>query len=132
MPKIRSLEDLIKQKEKAKEKLSLRKISDKENLITLKVAMGTCGIAAGAKETFEKLLEVIEEKGLDNIRVIQTGCMGYCHAEPTVEVVEPGKEPILYGKIKGDKARELIEKHILNGELLQDSIIGETHTSINE
>jgi NADP-reducing hydrogenase subunit HndB len=132
MPKIRSLEDLIKQKEKAKEKLSLRKISDKENLITLKVAMGTCGIAAGAKETFEKLLEVIEEKGLDNIRVIQTGCMGYCHAEPTVEVVEPGKEPILYGKIKGNKARELIEKHILNGELLQDSIIGETHTSINE
>ena len=132
MPKIRSLEDLLKQKEAAKNKLFLRKVADKENIITLKVAMGTCGIAAGAKETFEKLIETIEEKGLDNIRVIQTGCMGYCHAEPTVEVNEPGKEPMLYGKIKGDKAKELIEKHILNGELLQDSIIGETHKSINE
>ncbi|WP_240739126.1 hypothetical protein [Marinitoga lauensis] len=54
----------------------MRKVADKENIITLKVAMGTCGIAAGAKETFEKLIETIEEKGLDNIRVIQTGCMG--------------------------------------------------------
>jgi NADP-reducing hydrogenase subunit HndB len=132
MPKIKSLEDLLKQKEAAKDKLSLRKIAEDDNIITLRVAMGTCGIAAGAKETFDKLLEAIEEKNLENIRVIQTGCMGYCHAEPTVEVVEPGKEPILYGKIVGDKAKELIEKHILNGELLQDSIIGETHTSINE
>ncbi|SHF16833.1 NAD(P)-dependent iron-only hydrogenase iron-sulfur protein [Marinitoga hydrogenitolerans DSM 16785] len=132
MPKIRSLEDLIKQKELVKNKLSLRTVADNENLITLKVAMGTCGIAAGAKETFEKLLDVIEEKGLDNIRVIQTGCMGYCHAEPTVEINEPGKEPILYGRITGEKAKDLIEKHILNGELLQDSIIGETHKSINE
>ncbi|KAF2956325.1 (2Fe-2S) ferredoxin domain-containing protein [Marinitoga sp. 38H-ov] len=132
MPKIKSLEDLLKQKESAKDKLSLRKVAENDNVITLRVAMGTCGIAAGAKETFDKLLETIEEKKLENIRVIQTGCMGYCHAEPTVEVVEPGKEPILYGKISGDKAKELIEKHILNGELLQDSIIGETHTSINE
>ncbi|AEX86276.1 NADP oxidoreductase [Marinitoga sp. 1135] len=132
MPKIKSLEDLLKQKEAAKNKLNLRKIADKDNIITLKVAMGTCGIAAGAKETFNKLVEIVEEKGLDNIRIIQTGCMGYCHAEPTVEVSEPGKEPILYGKINEERAVELIEKHILNGELLQDSIIGETHKSINE
>ncbi|GAB6189319.1 hypothetical protein JCM30566_10580 [Marinitoga arctica] len=132
MPKIRSLEDLLKQKEAAKSKLSLRKIAENDNIITLRVAMGTCGIAAGAKETFDRLLESIEEKGIENIRVIQTGCMGYCHAEPTVEVVEPGKEPVLYGKINGEKAIELIEKHILNGELLQDSIIGETHKSIND
>jgi NADP-reducing hydrogenase subunit HndB len=53
--------------------------------------------------------------------------MGYCHSEPTIEVIEPGKDSIIYGKMTKDRAGELIQKHIIDGELLQDSIIGKTH-----
>ncbi|BBE31989.1 NADP oxidoreductase [Tepiditoga spiralis] len=127
MAKIKSLEDLLKMKETAKKNLTIRNAANDENKIILKVAMGTCGIAAGAKETFNALVEEIAKKGLENVVVVQTGCMGYCHAEPTVEVNEVGKEPVLYGNIKANRASEIIEKHILNNELLQDSIIGETH-----
>ena len=127
MSKIKSLEELLKMKEAAKKNLTIRNAANNENKIILKVAMGTCGIAAGAKETFNALVEEITKKGLENVVVVQTGCMGYCHAEPTVEVNEVGKEPVLYGNIKANRASEIIEKHILNNELLQDSIIGETH-----
>ncbi|HOO74915.1 MAG TPA: (2Fe-2S) ferredoxin domain-containing protein [Tepiditoga sp.] len=127
MSKIKNINDLIKLKNAAQDKLFIRTAADSKSKITLKVAMGTCGIAAGAKETYNKLVEIIDEKKLNNIVVVQTGCMGYCHAEPTVEVNEPGKDSILYGKITSEKAADLIEKHILNGELLQDSIVGETH-----
>jgi NADP-reducing hydrogenase subunit HndB len=127
MAKIKSLQDLIKLKEDSKDKIQIRKTAGEKDKIVLKVAMGTCGISAGAKETFSALIEAIDKHGLDNVVVTQTGCMGYCHAEPTVQVNEPEKETFLYGNITAEKAEELIVKHIINGELLQDSIVGETH-----
>lgn len=127
MSKIKSIEELMKLKDEAEKNIKYRNAANKKEKIILKVAMGTCGISAGAKETFNKLIDVIDEKKLDNVVVIQTGCMGYCHAEPTVEVNEPNKEPILYGHIDESKVEELVEKHLIKKELLQDSIIGETH-----
>ncbi|MDN5341860.1 (2Fe-2S) ferredoxin domain-containing protein [Oceanotoga sp. DSM 15011] len=129
MSKIKSLQDLMNLKETATKNMKIRNAADEKEKIILKVAMGTCGISAGAKETFNALVEAIDKKNLEHVVVVQTGCMGYCHAEPTVEVVEPNKESILYGHIDAEKAETLIEKHIINGELLQDSIIGETHQS---
>jgi len=128
MPKIKSIDELMKMKNEAQQNIKFRNAASKQEKTILKVAMGTCGISAGAKETFNKLIDVIDEKDLEDVVVIQTGCMGYCHAEPTVEVNEPGKEPILYGHISEDRVEELIEKHLIKKELLQDSIIGETHT----
>lgn len=128
MPKIKSIDELMKMKNEAQQNIKFRNAASKQEKTILKVAMGTCGISAGAKETFNKLIDVIDEKNLEDVVVIQTGCMGYCHAEPTVEVNEPGKEPILYGHISEDRVEELIEKHLIKKELLQDSIIGETHT----
>jgi NADP-reducing hydrogenase subunit HndB len=127
MAKIKSIEELMKMKDKAQQNIKFRSAADKKEKTILKVAMGTCGISAGAKETFNKLIDVIDEKNLEDVVVIQAGCMGYCHAEPTVEVNEPGKEPILYGHIDKSRVKELVEKHLINKELLQDSIIGETH-----
>lgn len=128
MPKIKSIDELMKMKNEAQQNIKFRNAASKQEKTILKVAMGTCGISAGAKETFNKLIDVIDEKDLEDVVVIQTGCMGYCHAEPTVEVNELGKEPILYGHISEDRVEELIEKHLIKKELLQDSIIGETHT----
>lgn len=127
MAKIKNIQDLMKMKEQAKDKLQIRKTAGDKDKVVLKVAMGTCGIAAGAKETFSALIDAIDKHDLDHIVVTQTGCMGYCHAEPTVEVNEPNKKPILYGHIDAEKAERLIIKHFIQNKLLQDSIIGETH-----
>jgi len=132
MKKLGSLKDLENLKDKLKDQYFMRNNADNEHKIVIKVAMGTCGIAAGAREVFNVLIEEIENKKLDNVIINQTGCMGYCHSEPTVEISEAGKDTILYGNITKEIAAEVIEKHILKGELLQDSIIGETHFRADE
>lgn len=121
---IKSLDELKKIREKSLKKVNLRETGEgTEATIELMVGMATCGIAAGARVTLEALLDEISKQDLKNIRVVQVGCLGYCHSEPIVQVNEPGKEPILYGKVDDVKARDIINKHILKHELLDDSII---------
>ena len=95
MEKIKSLADLKKIRDNVQSKIDLREKSEHpENLIQIKVAMATCGIAAGSKETMNYFLNNLEKNGIQAV-VTQTGCMGYCFAEPTVEITKPGKEPIV-------------------------------------
>ncbi len=96
MAKIKSLEELKKIKEQAQNTVSLRVKGDNiENLIQIRVAMATCGIAAGARETMDEFIKVLQEEKIENAVVTQTGCMGYCYAEPTIELTMPGKEPVV-------------------------------------
>ena len=96
MEKIKSLADLKKIRDNVQSKIDLREKSEHpENLIQIKVAMATCGIAAGSKETMNYFLNNLEKNGIQAV-VTQTGCMGYCFAEPTVEITKPGKEPIVF------------------------------------
>ncbi len=97
------------------------KSNDPEGLVQIKVAMATCGIASGAKEVMEFLIEETAKRGIRTV-VTQTGCMGYCYAEPTIEVQIPGKEPIVFGDVDIKKADQIVEKYIKNGELV-DGII---------
>lgn len=78
--------------------------------------MATCGIAAGSKETMNYFLNNLEKNGIQAV-VTQTGCMGYCFAEPTVEITKPGKEPIVFGHVNCAKAEEIIQKYLKNDEL---------------
>ncbi|HOB16767.1 MAG TPA: (2Fe-2S) ferredoxin domain-containing protein [Defluviitoga sp.] len=104
------------------------KKNDSENKTTyLKVALGTCGISSGAEETFNELLKVINETKLENVEVIKTGCLGYCYAEPTVEVNEPGKEPILYGFVTKSKVHDIVYNHLMEGKIVKELIVHETH-----
>ena len=122
MNKIKSLDDLRKMKQQAESKLNLREKSDNpDSLVQIKVGMATCGIASGARETMNAFLEKIEKENLNAI-VTQTGCMGYCHAEPTVEVIKPGWDPIVYGNVDTLKAVEIVDKYIKQGELVGDII----------
>lgn len=66
---------------------------------------------------------------MTNVVVVQSGCLGYCFAEPTVEVRIPGKEPVIYGNIDAQKARELV-KHIKNGETVKEWIVERTFNNI--
>lgn len=121
---IKSLDELKKIREKSLQKVNLRETGESgDDTIELMVGMATCGIAAGARVTLEALLDEISKQDLKNIKVVQVGCLGYCHSEPIVQVNEPGKEPVLYGKVDDAKARDIINKHILKHELLDDSII---------
>ncbi|MBO2524570.1 MAG: NADP oxidoreductase [Bacteroidetes bacterium] len=122
MDKIKSLADLKKKREELQSNLKLRESGDNvENMIQIKVAMATCGIASGAKQVMETLIEECNKKNVQAV-VTQTGCMGYCYAEPTVEVKKPGADPIVFGYVNQAKAVDLVDKYILNNELLEGII----------
>jgi len=124
---IKSLEELKKIREESIKKVNLRESGENaEDIIEILIGMATCGIAAGARETLNAFLDEIDKRNLKNIRVIQVGCMGYCHSEPTVQVNIPGNAPVLYGNVDEKMTIEIIEKHILNGELLDENILIKT------
>ena len=130
MAKIKSLDELRKIKEQAKNTVSLRVKGDNiENMIQVRVAMATCGIASGAREVMNEFIEELQRQNMDNVVVTQTGCMGYCYAEPTLELTMPGQEPIIYGYVDKAKVHDIIEKTIKTGELL-DGIINSKHKTI--
>ena len=131
MTKIKSLADLKRIKEEVQSKIKLRENSDNpEQIVQIKVGMATCGIASGAKETMKYFVEELEQDAIDAV-VTQTGCMGYCYAEPTVEITLPNKEPVVFGHVKKEKAREIIDVFIKRGELV-DGIIPVNFKTIDE
>ncbi len=122
MEKLKSLADLERIREETRTKLELRvRGDDPEGLVQVKVAMATCGIASGAKTIMDFFADELDKRGIGAV-VTQTGCMGYCYAEPTVEVQLPGQEPVVYGFVDRKRADEIIEKYIKNGELVEGII----------
>lgn len=122
--KVKSLEELKKIREAAAGGTQLRTTGENPDRIVLAVGMATCGIAAGARKTMNALREGIEANKIEDVSILATGCLGFCYAEPLVEVREPGKEPIRYGNVDENRAKEIIEKHIKHGILLDNAIIG--------
>jgi NADP-reducing hydrogenase subunit HndB len=122
MGKINSLDDLKKIRDGALSKIEMRSAADSpEGMVQVRVAMATCGIASGAKPIMDFFTDELEKRGVGAV-ITQTGCMGYCYAEPTVEVVMPGKEPMVFGFVDQKRADEIIEKYIKNGELVEGII----------
>jgi NADP-reducing hydrogenase subunit HndB len=117
-----TLEELRKLRDSRKTDLKKRDAEGKE--IQVIVGMGTCGIAAGAKITLDAFLASLDENKLvETVMVRQTGCMGLCHSEPTVEVVVPGMPAVIYGKVDAAVAQEIVKKHIIGKELLDNHIL---------
>jgi NADP-reducing hydrogenase subunit HndB len=117
-----SLEDLRNLRDSKKNDLRKRDAEGKE--IQVVVGMGTCGIAAGAKQTLDAFITGLDENKLvDSVLVRQTGCMGLCHSEPTVEVIAPDMPSVIYGKVDAACAKEIISKHIIGRELLDGHIL---------
>jgi len=85
--------------------------------------MGTCGIAAGAKETLKAIVEALNEHGVNDVAVVQSGCMGLCEVEPTVEVRLEGQEPVVYGRVTPENARRIVKMHILEGRVVEDLVV---------
>jgi NADP-reducing hydrogenase subunit HndB len=115
-----TLEDLRKLRETKQSAMKKRDIEGKDSRIV--VGMGTCGIAAGAKAALDAFLEALDEKGITNVSVTQTGCMGLCYVEPTVEVLVPGMPDVIYGKVDAQTAKKIVEQHIIGKQLVTDHI----------
>ncbi|MGB9661774.1 MAG: (2Fe-2S) ferredoxin domain-containing protein [Moorellaceae bacterium] len=117
---MKSVEELLKLKEEIQESLALREGGHKIKVI---VGMGTCGIAAGAREVMSALLDELAKRRLTNVVVTQTGCIGLCAQEPLVDVLVPGKPRVTYGKVDAQKARQIVAQHIVNGVIVSEWVV---------
>ena len=130
MAKIKSFAELKKIKDDVRSKVALREQGENiDKLVNVRVAMATCGIASGAREVMNYIVDECASQGVENVVVTQTGCMGYCYAEPTIEVTLPGQESVVFGHVDNDKAKEIIATYIKEGNLV-DGIIPQTHKTI--
>ncbi len=124
-----SLEELRRLRGEKQQEMKKRDTDGKS--IQIIVGMGTCGIAAGAKATLEAFIETLDEKGLaGDVIIRQTGCMGLCSNEPTVEVVVPDMPTVIYGRVDADVAKTIVEKHLIHKELLDKHILDRPSTDI--
>ena len=121
---MKSLEELKAIREKMQGKVGMR--SEDSGQIRVIVGMATCGIASGARPVLNVLSDEVQKRGMGNVVVTQTGCIGLCQYEPIVEVLEPGKEKVTYVKMNVDKAMEMLEQHLVRGNVLGKYTLNET------
>ena len=120
---MKTLEELMALRDAAKAKMTVRE--DSSEITRIVVGMATCGIAAGARPVLNKFSEEIEKRGLSNVTVTQTGCIGICQYEPIAEVMVPGKEKVTYVKLTEEKVARIIADHIVNGIPVAEYTVGE-------
>jgi NADP-reducing hydrogenase subunit HndB len=130
MSRIKSLADLSVKREEIKKELGgIKNAAGPAHNIQVKVAMATCGLASGSKAVMDFFLEQLDRRNIPGI-VTPTGCMGYCYAEPTIEVKLPGQDPVVFGYVDLKRADQIIEKYIKTGELV-DGIIPVNYETID-
>ena len=123
MPKLKSIADLQKIREEAQKDLKVRT----ETGTKVIVGMGTCGIAAGARETMHAILAELSKKEID-AHVTTVGCIGMCSKEPLVDIEQAGQPRVTYCNVHPDMVPRLIEQHLLNGEVVQEWAMGRVPT----
>ena len=119
---MKSLAELQALRDKVKTNMGIR--ADDSGNTRVVVGMATCGIAAGARPVLPAFTEEVAKKNLQNVTIAQTGCIGICQYEPVVEVFEPGKEKVTYVKMTPEKASQIVQKHLINGQVVQEYTIG--------
>jgi len=119
-----SLEDLNRIKEEASRRRDLASNGKKAGITVHK---GTCGIASGADEIWQKLFDLLKAKGEseDAYRIMQTGCVGFCGMEPIITVDLPGQKPVRYRRVDPAKLEQILDRHVLGGEVQADLVLSE-------
>lgn len=115
-----TLEELRKLRDKKQQDMAKRDSNGKS--VHVIVGMGTCGIAAGAKQVLDEFLSELDKKHIQDVAVTQTGCMGLCYVEPTVEVIAPGMPDVIYGKVDKATVEKIVDQHIVKKQLVTDHI----------
>ena len=120
---MKSLAELAAIKAKMQDKVVIR---EGEGATRVVVGMATCGIAAGARPVLSAFVEGVANNNLTSkVTVTQTGCIGICQYEPVVEIYEDGKEKVTYVKLDADKAKRIVEEHLVGGKVVNEYTIGE-------
>lgn len=120
MPAIKSLEELKRVREEA---LAKKQMKAAPGQIQVIVAMGTCGIAAGARDTMKSVLNFIETQNLSGVTVTQTGCIGKCEQEPILQVIVSDQAKVTYGKVNAEVAAQIMKQHVQNGTPVKDYVL---------
>lgn len=119
MPRLKSLDDLRKLRDQVQDEIASRV----ETGTTIIIGMGTCGIAAGARETMHTVIEELHKRDIE-AHVKTVGCIGMCAREPLVDIEQAGQPRITYGNITADRVSRLIEEHLVNGRIVDDWVVG--------
>ena len=120
MDAINSLEDLKKTKDSV---LENRREKEASGAVKVIIGMGSCGIAVGARETMKAVMDYVEENRIEQVSVIQTGCIGLCEQEPILEVIKGTSAKISYGKVSPEIAVKIMKSHVVEGNIFQNNVI---------
>ena len=119
MPKLKTIEDLKRLRTEAQDELKVRL----ETGTKIIVGMGTCGIAAGARDTMHAILEELKKREIE-AHVTTVGCIGMCVKEPLVDIEQAGKPRITYGNVRPNMIPRLIEEHLIKGNVVNEWVVG--------
>jgi len=119
MPRLKSLEDLRKLREQVQGEITTRV----ETGTTIIIGMGTCGIAAGARETMHAIIEELHKRDIE-AHIKTVGCIGMCASEKLVDIEQAGQPRVTYGNVTADRVPRLLEEHLVNGRVVQEWVVG--------
>jgi NADP-reducing hydrogenase subunit HndB len=119
MPKLKSLDDLQALRQQLQKDIKART----DTATTVTIGMGTCGIAAGAREVMHAILDELENRGID-AHVTTVGCIGMCSKEPLVDIQQGDEPRVTYGNISPEMVPKLIEEHLVNGNVVDEWVVG--------
>ena len=118
MNKLNSLQELSRFREDQKRAVKARR----DTGTRISIGMGTCGIAAGARETLEAIQAEIARHQID-VDIASVGCIGMCAKEPLVDIQQAGGSHVLYANVRPEMAGRLIEEHVLRGQPVKEWVI---------
>lgn len=117
---MKSIQDLEKIRSATKEEISIRQSSGAPRIV---IGMGTCGIAAGARDTMLAVIDELRKRHQTDVTISETGCIGLCVKEPVLEVEIPGESKVIYGNVDAGRARQIVGSHVVNHQPVKDWII---------
>lgn len=117
---MKSIQELEEIRKKTRDRVNQRHDRTSTRIV---VGMATCGIAAGARPVLLTIMDEIGKRDLKDIIVAQTGCIGVCRLEPIVEVIRPGEEKVTYIKMTPEKAKRVVEEHIIGGKAVNEYVM---------
>lgn len=120
MNKLLTMEDLRTLRKEAQGEMTARQTGD----IQIIIGMGTCGIAAGARDVVTELLKELQRRNITDVNVTKTGCIGMCEREVLLDVVRPGEDRVTYGRVLPRDVSRIVGEHVVNGRVVEDLVVG--------
>ncbi|MBT9139941.1 MAG: NADP-reducing hydrogenase subunit HndB [Dehalococcoidia bacterium] len=120
MNKLLTMEELRELRKKAPDEMTARQTWDTQVI----VSVGTCGIAAGAREVVTELLKELQRRNIKNVSVTKTGCIGMCEREVLLDVVRPNEDRVTYGRVVPRDVSRIVGEHLVNGRVVEGLVVG--------